>query len=438
MQILQFYCMKSVGGNMQVSLWKKVVVGLGLGVLCGLVLQEHAIYLKPLGDIFIRLIKMIMVPLILITIINGVTGVGDVKSLRRISVKASCAYIFTTITAITIGLFVASFLQPGGDFRFNTLDPETLSFESTTNFAKLFEALLSVIPDNAIGAMAQGTILQVVFFAFFCGIAINAIPVESRAIIRGAILNTSKVVFKMVEFIMHLAPVAAFCLTAWTIGTQGLDVLKNLAKLVGCTYLAFGIQYVVFGMVILSWTKLSPLPFFRKSFEYQSIAFSTSSSKAALPTTINVCKNKLGISDTSASFVLPLGAAINMDGVAIYMGVCALFFAQAVGKILTFSDYLLIMLTGTLGSMGAAGVPGGTIIMLPLVLSVVGLPLDGVALIVGIDRIVDMMRTTISITGDAAVALCIDHSENLLDKKSYYSNTGMEHVIDKPPLEDVT
>lgn len=165
---------------------------------------------------------------------------------------------------------------------------------------------------------------------------------------------------------------------------------------------------------------LSPIPFFKKSLEYQSLAFSTSSSKAALPTTIKTCQEKLGISDFSSSFVLPLGASINMNGIAIYISICAIFFAQATGKDLSFSDYSLIIFMGSLGSIGGAGIPGGTIIMLPMVLGAVGLPIDGIALIAGIDRIVDMMRTTISITGDAAVTLCIDKSERLLNEEEYY------------------
>jgi Na+/H+-dicarboxylate symporter len=172
--------------------------------------------------------------------------------------------------------------------------------------------------------------------------------------------------------------------------------------------------------MIKLWTKLSPIPFFKKSLEYQLIAFSTSSSKASLPVAIKTCKESMGVSETSASFILPLGASINMNGIAIYGGLCAIFFAQATGKILSLTDYGLIILTSTLGSIGGSGIPSGTIFMLPMILGSVGLPIEGIALIVGVDRIIDMMRTVISITGDACVALCIDHSEKLLDKKRYF------------------
>jgi Na+/H+-dicarboxylate symporter len=229
-------------------------------------------------------------------------------------------------------------------------------------------------------------------------------------------------VFKMVHFIVQLSPIAACALTAWIIGTQGLEVLTKLIKLVSCAYIAFSIQYLVFGLLIFLWTRLSPKPFFKKSLEYQALAFSTSSTKAALPTTIRVCQKRLGVSSLSSSFVLPLGASINMDGIAIYISLCALFFAQATGKVLEPSDYGYIILTGTLGSIGGAGIPSGTIVMLPMVLSSIGLPIEGIALIAGIDRIIDMMRSTISITGDATVALCVDHSEGLLDKDKYYED----------------
>lgn len=403
------------------SLWKKVFIGLGLGVLFGLLLQENSIYLKPFGDAFIRLIKMIVVPLIFCTIVCGITNIHDLTVLRRISIKACLAYLLTTLIAITIGLSVGATLQPGKGINLPFNATSYLESTQQNGFMKVAETLLNIIPDNAIGAMAQGAILQVVFFAIFTGITINAMSKSSQKTISEGVQLVSQVVYKMVHFIMQLSPMAAFCLTAWVIGTQGLDVLKNLLKLISCAYLAFAVQYLVFGIIIFFSTRLSPLPFFRKSIEYQTLAFSTSSSKAALPTTIKVCQEKLGISKSSSSFVLPLGASINMDGIAIYISLCALFFAQATGKIFTLSDYGFIVLTSTLGSIGAAGIPGGTIVMLPMVLAAVGLPIDGIALIAGIDRIVDMMRTTISITGDAAVTLCIDHSEGLLDEKQYYS-----------------
>jgi Na+/H+-dicarboxylate symporter len=401
------------------QLWKKVIIGLITGVVLGLLLKEKIIYIKPFGEVFIRLIKMIIVPLIFFAIVGGITSVQDSKSLGRIGIKAALAYLCTTMVAISIGIGVGEVFRPGEGIILNFNSVPLSKTEDQASILRILDNILNIIPDNAIGAMAQGSILQVVFFALFTGVTLNTMDKEHSRKLGEVFRLLSAMVFKMVSLIVQLSPIAACALIAWVVGTQGIEVLKNLAKLVGCAYLAFAVQYVVFGVMIYGWTGLSPIKFFRKSFEYQAIAFSTSSSKAALPTTIDVCSNRLGVSKLSSSFVLPLGASINMDGIAIYISLCALFFAQATDKILSLSDYGCIILTGTLGAIGGAGIPGGAIVMLPMVLGSVGLPIEGIALIVGIDRIIDMMRTTISITGDAAVTLCIDHSEGLLDKEKY-------------------
>lgn len=400
------------------SLWQKVLIGLGLGVILGLFCKEYVIYLKPLGDIFIRLIKMIIVPLIFFAIISGISNAQNPKALGRVGVKAAIAYLLTTCFAAMIGIVTATIFKPGNGILLS-FNANTAPSENISNLDKVIETILHIIPDNAIGAMAQGTVLQVVFFAIFTGITIIKLEKEQSKKLAELIGLFSTVVFKMVGIIVELSPIAACALTAWVVGTQGTEILLNLAKLIGCAYFAFAVQYLFFGALIYIWTGLSPKPFYKKSYEYQALAFSTSSSKAALPTTIKVCQKKLGISHFSSSFVLPLGASINMDGIAIYITICALFFAQATGTPLGLAEYALIVFTGTLGSIGGAGIPGGTIVMLPMVLGAVGLPIEGVALIAGIDRIVDMMRTTISITGDAVVTLCIDDSEGLLDKKVY-------------------
>ena len=362
---------------------------------------------------------MIIVPLIFFAIVSGITSTQNAKALGRVGLKASLAYILTTVFAVTIGLSVGSFFKPGEGITLN-FDNNT-QLPSGTDLTKVLDMVLQIVPDNAIGAMAQGTVLQVVFFALFTGITINLLDKAAQQKISEAISLGSTVVFKMVSLIVELSPIAAMALIAFVVGMQGLEIVKSLVKLIACAYFAFAVQYVFFGIMIYVFTRLSPKPFLKKSIEYQALAFSTSSSKAALPTTIKVCRERLGISKFSSSFVLPLGASINMDGIAIYISICALFFAQSMGKVLGIYDYGLIALTGTLGSIGGAGIPGGTIVMLPLVLGSIGLPIEGIALIAGIDRLIDMMRTTISITGDAAVTLCIDHCEGTLDEKQYYS-----------------
>jgi len=223
----------------------------------------------------------------------------------------------------------------------------------------------------------------------------------------------------MISKIVELSPYAAFALTAWVVGDQGLGVMVSLSKLVFAVVFAMILQYLIFGLFIIVFCRLSPLPFYRKSIEYQMIAFSTGSSKASLGITMQVCRERLGVSESSTSFVLPLGASINMDGFAINLSLTTVFFAQMMGIDLTFSDYVMIVLTSTLGSMGGAGIPGASLIMLPMVLSSVNLPIEGVAIIAGIDRVLDLLRTAINITGDATITLVIDSSEGTLDRESY-------------------
>lgn len=399
-------------------LWKKVILGLILGVIFGLLLQDKALYIKPFGDIFIRMIKMIIAPLIFLAILSGITNIEDPKTLGRVGIKAAFAYLMATLSALTIGILVGNIFRPGdGIFLSPVLQKESLS--EIPIIEKISQAVFSIMPENIIQAMSEGNILQIVFFAIFCGITINTMESEHSKKIKDIIKVLALMVFKMVHHIVKLSPLAAFALTAWMIGAQGLVVLANLLKLVGSVYFAFLVQYLFFGLMIYFWAKLSPIPFYKKSLEYQAISFAASSSKAALPTTIKVCEERLGISSLSSSFVLPLGASMNMDGLAIYLSLSTIFFAQATGKILTWADYGLIMITGTFGSIGGAGIPGASIVMLPMVLGAVGLPIEGVALLTGVDRIIDMMRTTISITGDATVALCLDQSEGLLSKTTY-------------------
>ncbi|CAO5680610.1 MAG: Proton/glutamate-aspartate symporter [Holosporales bacterium] len=401
------------------KLWKQVLVGLFLGVILGFTLGEKAIYLKPFGDIFIRLVKTMIVPLVFFAIISGISNLPDKKSLGRIGGKALLTYFLTTLFAISIGLGVGYFFKPGVGLNLAFDLTQESAAQTTSGFFKVMDTLLNVIPENGIEAMSKGNMLQVVFFAFFVGFGVMSMEDETAKKFKSGLKVLSSLMFTLIGLIIKLSPLSACCLTAWIIGVQGADILEKLLYLLGCTYFAFGVQYGVFACMIMFWAKLSPIPFFKKSIDYQSIAFSTTSSKAALPTTIRTCRERLGVSEVSSSFILPLGASINMDGTAICIGIFSLFLAQAIGKVLTPYDYACLMMMGTLGSIGAAGIPGGTMVMLPMVLISVGVPIEGIALLAGIDRLTDFMRTTISITGDAVVALCIDQSENLLDEKKY-------------------
>ena len=405
-----------------IKLWHKVALGLIIGIAYGVLNGENAIIIKPVGDLFLNAINMIIVPLIFFSLIAGITSVSDPSSLGRIGLKSCMAYLVTTTFAIITGLVLANLMKPGVG---SSLDLSTLSIASIdTSMVKEFsfiKLITGVVPSNAIRAMAEGNMLQVVFFSIFTGVTILKVESSLRKRLIDIFQMLSQLIFKMVAIIIQFSPYGAFALTGWIVGTQGTGVLHDLLKLIGTVITGMTIQYIFFGIFIYFFAKLSPFPFYRKSFEYQTLAFSTSSSKATLATTMKVCREKLGISNTSTSFVLPLGAAMNMDGMAIYLGMCTVFFAQVSGIDLAFHDYIIIIITATVGSIGGAGVPGASMVMLPMILTAVHIPIEGVALIAGIDRILDMIRTTINITGDATVTLIIDKTEGNLNEETYYS-----------------
>lgn len=399
------------------QLWHKVTLGLVLGIVAGIFLpQEFGEYVKPIGTIFLRLIKMITTPLIFLSLISGITSMGNSNSLGRIGVKSAIAFLITTFFAVLFGIAAALILKPGVGVEV-TFDYAPQATESSFNLKNF---LIEMIPDNAIGALASGNTIQVVFFAIFAGAILNTMGAASQSIIQ-LIRSMTKLVFKMIGVIVRLSPYAAFALTTWVVATQGVDVLLGLSKLVVAVVIAMIFQYIVFGLMIVVFCRISPIPFYKKSLHYQVLAFSTCSSKATLPTTMTVCREEMGISSSSTSFVLPLGAAINMDGFAINLSLTTLFFAQMLGIELQMHDYLMIIFTTTVGSIGGAGIPGASLIMLPMVLSSVNIPTEGVAILAGVDRVLDMLRTAINITGDVTVTMMVDCSEGTFDKERYES-----------------
>ncbi len=400
------------------KLWHKVFLGLILGVIFGVYIPQHVETIKPIGTVFLRLIKMVIVPLLFFSLVSGITGMRDPNSIGRVARKAVMAYLGTTCLAVTFGLGVAYILQPGAGVVLDMGQVAEKNFKES-NF-DLLEFFIEIVPNNVFQAFADSNILQVVFFSIFTGVIINGMD-SSADPLRNFIHAAAKLVLKMIAIVVQLSPYAAFALTAWVIGTQGLDIIYTLGKLVQAIILAFILQYLIYGLIIFVFCRISPIPFYKKSIEYQMIAMSTGSSKASLATTMQVCKNRMGVSESITSFVLPLGASINMNGLSIKLGLSVIFFAQAMGVDLALSDYIVIILTGTLGSIGGAGIPGSFIIMLPIMLTSVGLPIEGVALLVGIDRILDLLSTTINITGDATITLVIDSSEGTLDKEMYNS-----------------
>jgi Na+/H+-dicarboxylate symporter len=401
------------------SMWQQVVIALILGVAVGVLAGNLAVELKVFGTIFIKLIKMVVAPLILFALIAGITSLSESSHFKGIAIKGTVAYLSTAIVAVTFGLLLGTLFQPGVGVPQPIADPSLASVASMP--PSINDFLLDLIPSNIVKAMANDMYLQIVVFAIFTGVVMNNIRGNTSNI---KIINQelAHVTFKMIEWIVRLAPLAVFGFIASMVGTTGMDVIFSLLELVVLVVSACIIQYLFFGLLIAVFGRLSPMPFFRKMIPTQIMAFSTSSSKATLTTAMRELQDKMGVSQSSSNFMMPLGACINMDGTAIYLGICAMFFAQIYGISLGFHDYLMLMLTCTLGSIGAAGIPSGSIIFMAMILHSVGIPMEGIGIILGVDRILDMFRTTVNITGDSAITLIIDKSEGQLDEQLYYKS----------------
>ena len=396
------------------ALWKKIFIGLCLGLIVGLLFKDVALMLKPVGTLFINMIKMLIVPLVFATLVTGITSMEDLSKMRRIGIKTFSIYLITTAIAVAIGLAFGILFEPGSG----------VALSNTTAVAvkkapPLIDTLLALVPTNPIDSLTKGDILQIIVFAIFLGISINLAGEKGRPV---AVFfeSFSETMFKMTEIVISFAPIGVFGLMAWVSASYGVDVLLSLAKVIACVYIASIIHMALtMGGGIALFAKLNPIRFFKGILSAQTVAFTTTSSSGTLPITTSNTIHNLGVSKPIASFVLPLGATINMDGTAIYQGICVMFVAQAFGVDLTFANYLTIILTATLASIGTAGVPGAGLIMLSLVLTSVNLPLEGIAIIAGIDRILDMARTTVNVTGDAMTSVLIAKSEGELDEKIY-------------------
>ncbi len=396
------------------ALWKKIFIGLCLGLIVGLLFKDVALMLKPVGTLFINMIKMLIVPLVFATLVTGITSMEDLSKMRRIGIKTFSIYLITTAIAVAIGLAFGILFEPGSGVALSNT-----AAVAVKKAPPLIDTLLALVPTNPIDSLTKGDILQIIVFAIFLGISINLAGEKGRPV-AAFFESFSETMFKMTEIVISFAPIGVFGLMAWVSASYGVDVLLSLAKVIACVYIASMIHMALtMGGGIALFAKLNPIRFFKGILSAQTVAFTTTSSSGTLPITTSNTIHNLGVSKPIASFVLPLGATINMDGTAIYQGICVMFVAQAFGVDLTFANYLTIILTATLASIGTAGVPGAGLIMLSLVLTSVNLPLEGIAIIAGIDRILDMARTTVNITGDAMTSVLIAKSEGELDEKIY-------------------
>jgi Na+/H+-dicarboxylate symporter len=395
------------------KLWKKIVIGLVAGIITGFLLGPKACYLKPIGDIFINAIKMLVVPLVFSSLICGITSMNDPKKMGRVGLKTLIYLLILTMIAVSIGLALGNMINPG-----KGLGLEITSQQKVADNPSLGSTLVNMVPSNPVEALARGNILQIIVFAVLLGVAIGLIGEKGKPLAKG-IEALAEVMYKITALVMEIAPYGIFALIAWVTGKYGLETLIPLAKVVISLYAGCILHgSIVFSAVLLLF-KLNPIKFYKGIFDAITVAYATSSSSGTLPVTIRCTEENLGVSNSIASFVLPLGATINMSGTAIYQGICAVFISQAYGINLGFPQYATIVFTSIIAAIGTAGVPGSGLIMLSMVLTSVGLPIEGVALVAGIDRVLDMARTALNVTGESLVAVLVAKSEKELNVKIY-------------------
>lgn len=392
-------------------LWA-LVAGAIVGVVLNLLAPDFFIkadtyFFTPLGTIFLNLIKMLIVPLVFFSIVVGVANIGDPKALGRMGGKAMIFFLTTTAIAITIGIILALLFQPGEKGEF---DVDNATYEKT-EAPPVSDTLLGIIPANPIDAMASGDMLQIIFFAVFIGLGISYLGQKVELFQRFMEQGNELMMF-LVTLVMKFAPYGTFALIASAVGKQGMDALQAMFWYMLVVLLALCLHFIIiYGSALKILAKKNPIKVVKEYLPAMTVAFTTSSSSATLPVSMEIAQKKLGVPKGISSFVQPLGATINMDGTAIMQGVATIFIAQVFNVDLTFTQMLMVILTAVLASIGTAAVPGAGMIMLAMVLESVGLPVEGIALIIGIDRLLDMTRTMVNCFGDLTCALYITESE---------------------------
>ncbi|MCT4777234.1 MULTISPECIES: dicarboxylate/amino acid:cation symporter [Exiguobacterium] len=397
--------------KIMIGLLLGVAVGLGLAALPGNIYDVTNTYLlSPVGTVFLNLIKMLVVPIVFFSIILGVMGLGDPKELGRVGTKSLLFFLTTTAIAIVLALGVAQIIKPGdrGDFPTTGLEFDASGSEESSNIVQTF---VNMIPTNPVQALAEGNMLQIIVFAALIGFAMIALGEKARTW-RRFVKQGDRIMMYLIHLVMKLAPYGAFALIASAIGGIGLDAVYAMGWYMFAVVLTLFLHsVVVYGGAVALIGKMNPIFFFKNFYEAMTFAFSTSSSNATLPVSMEVAQTKLGVPRSISSFVQPLGATVNMDGTAIMQGVATIFIAQVFNADLTITELATVVITAVLASIGTAGVPGVGLVMLALVLQSVNLPVEGIALIIGVDRVLDMLRTSVNITGDAACAVVVSKLE---------------------------
>ena len=400
-------------------LWKRILGALVAGVIIGMLWGSDAASIAWIGGLFVRLIRMVVVPLVFVTLVSGVVSMGDPSKLGSLGVKTLAVYMSTTLAAILIGLTLAAYLQPGIGVDLSLAVPSSVQAP-----IPLSERLLSIVPSNPIAALAEGNILAIIFFALLVGISLLVIGEKGRPV--SELMNAStEMMLKITHWVMEVAPFGVFALIASVAGNQGVSALLDVVILVVCVVLACAAHMlIIHGLIMMRIVlRLSAGSFFKGARDAMLVAFSTSSSSATLPVSMSVAENKLGIKPVVASTVLPLGATINMDGTALYVGIVSVFAAQAFGVELTLADYAIMAGSTTLVSVGTAAVPGASLFLMAAVMGAVGITPEQIAIVIGFilpfDRPLDMLRTAVNIGGDLSVSTAVANWEGEFDDEIF-------------------
>ena len=413
----------------KIGLSTQIFIALLIGALFGVVIHYWipSSYIKDtvivegvlyvVGQGFIRLMQMLVVPLVFCSLICGSMAIGDTKTLGKVGVKTIGFYLVTTALAVCVALGSALLINPGRGLDMDAVQKGTVS--STTEATSLVDTLLNIIPKNPVQSMANGDMLPIIVFALFVGIMLAKLGTRG-SVVANFFSQFNDVMMEMTMAIMKIAPIGVFCLIARTFATVGFSAFAPMLKYMGNVTLALAIQcLVVYQILLFVFTRLNPFKFIKKFLPVMGFAFSTATSNATIPMSIDTLSKKMGVSKQISSFTIPLGATINMDGTSIMQGVAVVFIAQAYGIPLTMGNLATVVVTATLASIGTAGVPSVGLVTLAMVLNSVGLPTEGIALIMGIDRILDMIRTAVNITGDAVCTTIVCHQEGSLNREVF-------------------
>jgi Na+/H+-dicarboxylate symporter len=414
------------------SLTVRIVVGMVAGVAVGLLLNAIGVtgfiedyvvggLLYVVGKVFLASLKLLVVPLVFVSLVCGTAALEDITKLSRVGGKTIALYLFTTAVAISLALTAAAILRPGGGFE---LDTDTVY--SAQEPPSLADTIIHLFPSNPVQAMAEGNMLQIIVFSGLFGLALTLAGAPGKRVL-AIFSDLNEVIMKLVMLLMELAPYGVFALIAKVFALQGFGAIRPLIEYFSVVLGVLLVHaFCTYPLLLRSLARLGPLTFFRNIRAPVALAFSTASSNATLPVTLETVEHRLGVDNSIASFTVPLGATINMDGTAIMQGVATAFIAQAYGIELGLTGYLMVVLTATLASIGTAGVPGVGLIMLAMVLRQVNLPVEGIGLIIGVDRLLDMARTAVNVTGDATVACIVAKSEGQLSTEIFHADVAPE------------